>query len=207
MLNFAKPPALFTWLLRRFDVKESIVGDLIERYRQHPSWFWLWRQTFTTIAVTVSHDIRTHKFLAVRAVLIGWALLSLFGSVPLGRWFLDRTVAWEVDAVPMWGLTLGRLVLWLPTLLFAMLTGYVVAFANRTLSMAMVFALVSTLALACVVPWAVGTLSGLSHSPQSNTGAVFTLYVQLWTSLSAAGVLVGGAVGARSADRLLRSFA
>jgi len=57
---------------------ESLLGDLIEQYRQGRSGIWYWRQVIAAIVVSNVHDVAAHKLLAVRALTIGWALYYLF---------------------------------------------------------------------------------------------------------------------------------
>jgi hypothetical protein len=54
---------------------EAIVGDLDERYRQGRSYLWYWRQAFTAILASVWSEVRTHKALTIRAVMVGWVTL------------------------------------------------------------------------------------------------------------------------------------
>jgi hypothetical protein len=73
-----QPPRLAAWLLPRFGINESIVGDLIERYETKPSSAWFWRQTLTAIFAGAARDIRGHKLLALRAVVTGFAAVIVF---------------------------------------------------------------------------------------------------------------------------------
>jgi hypothetical protein len=79
-MSASQPPRFATWLLERFGVQESIAGDLVERYPAKRSSAWFWRQVLATIGAGAARDIRGHKLLAVRAVVAGFALLSVFGS-------------------------------------------------------------------------------------------------------------------------------
>jgi hypothetical protein len=69
-MNSTHPPPLATWLLQRFGAKEALVGDLIERYQRGRSIGWYWRQVLPAILATAYQDIRDHKWLAVRAILM-----------------------------------------------------------------------------------------------------------------------------------------
>jgi hypothetical protein len=72
------PPALATWLLERFEIREATIGDLIERFGAQPSRTWYWRQVFLAILAETVDDIRRHGFLAVRAVMTGFVVLVIF---------------------------------------------------------------------------------------------------------------------------------
>jgi hypothetical protein len=74
------PPRLATWLLQRWGSgsrQVSLVGDLIEQYRDGRSRGWYWRQVLRAIVVGAVHDIREHRLLAVRASVGGFLLLLL----------------------------------------------------------------------------------------------------------------------------------
>jgi hypothetical protein len=78
------PPCLATWLLERLapvEKRESLAGDLIEQHRNGRSASWYWRQTLTAILGGAAADIRAHKLLAVRAVMIGFAAMWAFSEL------------------------------------------------------------------------------------------------------------------------------
>jgi hypothetical protein len=77
-MPYAKPPALATWLLTRFGVNESVIGDLVERNENRRSSVWFWRQALATIAVCLVRDVRSHKFVTFRAVLAGTLAVWVF---------------------------------------------------------------------------------------------------------------------------------
>ena len=75
------PPRVATWLAQSLvpgPRRESLVGDLIEQYRQGRSGIWYWRQVLAAILVGNVHDLAAHKMLALRALAIGWTLYYLF---------------------------------------------------------------------------------------------------------------------------------
>jgi hypothetical protein len=77
-VNTAQPPRLASWLLRRLaggSKRESLIGDLDEQVARGRSSSWYWRQVLSAILVGAATDLRDHKLLAVRAVLVGWAVL------------------------------------------------------------------------------------------------------------------------------------
>jgi hypothetical protein len=76
-----QPPSVATWLAQRLVSGprcESLLGDLIEQYRQGRSWSWYWRQVLAAILVVTVHDLAAHKTLALRTLTIGWTLYYLF---------------------------------------------------------------------------------------------------------------------------------
>jgi hypothetical protein len=80
------PPAFATWLAQRLMAgprQESLLGDLIEQYRQGRSGVWYWRQVCAAIVMGTARDLASHKLLALRALAIGWTLYYLSGF-PVG---------------------------------------------------------------------------------------------------------------------------
>ena len=80
-----RPPALATWLLRRFvvgDKRESLSGDLIERYQTRSSGGWYWRQVITAIVVSIVSDVRHQKLRAGGAALMGLVFYFL-SAIPV----------------------------------------------------------------------------------------------------------------------------
>jgi hypothetical protein len=135
------PPGVANWLLERFDVDEALIGDLAEEYGREHSRAWFWRQTVVAVIKKGATDVRSHKRLAIRAVIIGWMVESLIGwttkqfVIPLlqGSWSW-RSEVW-LDA------QLGFRIIPLPFLITAavgaVVTGWVVARVHRPHAMPM----------------------------------------------------------------------
>jgi len=51
---------------------DALLGDLAEQYAEKNSAWWYWRQTLGGIVVTTFKDIRNHKLLTLRALIVGW---------------------------------------------------------------------------------------------------------------------------------------
>lgn len=95
-----QPPRVATWLAQRLvsgPRPESLLGDLIEHYRQGRSVIWYWRQVLAAILVGSVHDLAAHKMLALRALTIGWTLYYLF-SYPV-TWAGDIAETWVSQQV------------------------------------------------------------------------------------------------------------
>jgi hypothetical protein len=73
----------------------------MEQYQGGRSSVWYWRQTLVTIGRGTAEDIRTHKLLSSRALMIGWALTlfakhyfriwqwpGIFASFAINNWLL-----------------------------------------------------------------------------------------------------------------------
>jgi hypothetical protein len=103
------PPPFATWLLTHFGSGhhiETVVGDLQERFRTHPSKVSYWRQVLLALVVSAFEEVLAHKILATRALLVGWAtIFALFsyGSF-LMIWFAYVMVwsDWAITSAPEW---------------------------------------------------------------------------------------------------------
>ena len=146
------PPRLASVLLHRLasgPKRESLMGDLAERWQHGHSATWYWRQVVTAIAAGAVHDVGSHKLLAVRAVIVGVACQFLL-SVPVLVLVMNL-----MSALTNGGLYLGELWLTLPYKwsfyfpfvvnplvigLAATATGWVIARLHRPYGMPTVFA-------------------------------------------------------------------
>ena len=171
-----KPPILATWLLARFPVSESIIGDLFERYDRRPSSLWFWRQTASTIIACLIREVRAHKFVTFRAVLVGTLAVWCFSwlAVPAATWIIK-----------------GRL----PEALPWALAGWTVARFHRHNGLTMVVAIISCWFLFVLSVMLRGVFVGIL-----TTSA--TMYAFLATVIPrflafAAFTLAGGLVAAR----------
>lgn len=81
----AQAPRVATWLADRFltsRTRESLIGDLMEQYREGRSASWYRGQVLRAIGASTVEELAAHKHLALRALGIGLALYFLF-SVPV----------------------------------------------------------------------------------------------------------------------------
>ena len=84
-MNALEPPRFSTWLLQRFtlpDKRDSLMGDLREQYHKGRSAWWYRRQVFSGIVAGSAADLSEHKLLALRAFIVGCAVVV---SVFLGH--------------------------------------------------------------------------------------------------------------------------
>jgi hypothetical protein len=73
----SKPPALATWLLEhaRFSTADGVIaGDLLEEFNRGRSAAWYWRQVLMAIVVGCASEVRHRRVVAIRAVVITWAV-------------------------------------------------------------------------------------------------------------------------------------
>jgi hypothetical protein len=74
----SRPPWLAVWLLRQFGASlnnEAIIGDLHERYARGETRVWYWRQVLLSVLSGAYSQIRDHKLLAFRGLIVGLVLL------------------------------------------------------------------------------------------------------------------------------------
>ena len=157
-MRVTEPPRLATWLLKRagrHPNSESLAGDLIERYQNGRSAAWYWRQVLVAIGLGSLDEIRGHKWLAARAVLVGWTLLwgtryfsrvlEMPGSalsVAAGNWLLTH----DHESLRWWWFQthasdLPVFVLWW---MASACVGWVVAYTHRPRQSAMVLLFVTS---------------------------------------------------------------
>lgn len=77
-MSTTRTPRVAGWLLRRFaggPAHESLIGDLDEQVARGRSTAWCWRQAVWAIAVGVTRDLRAHRWLAVRSILVTTAIV------------------------------------------------------------------------------------------------------------------------------------
>jgi uncharacterized membrane protein len=77
--------------------RESLIGDLTEQYQLKRSATWYWRQTLMTVLVGAARDVRAHKLIAVRGVIIGWLFL----------WLLLLPISYRVSHLDDWLFEIG----------------------------------------------------------------------------------------------------
>jgi hypothetical protein len=137
---------------------ESLVGDLIEQYRNGRSGSWYWRQALGSIVTGAGGDVRDHKLLAIRAVLVGLAAMWAFGA--LARFSLQILWVFSSGGVYLGGhwvrLDYGWIryrmyMAFLLTLLGSAGSGWIVGRFHRDHQAPMVFAFVVAVVLAAMV--------------------------------------------------------
>ena len=99
-MRATQPPRLATWLLDRLASgpnRESLSGDLAEQYRRGRSAAWYWRQALTALVLSAVRDMRDHRLIAVRAVVMTW--MFLIPWIFFTGWAYGTTRFWVMDMV------------------------------------------------------------------------------------------------------------
>ena len=73
-MTTAEPPVVASWLLECFCPDPGLSGDLIEEYARRQSPLWYWKQAIVAATVYPFSQILEHKWLAIRAIAIGYAI-------------------------------------------------------------------------------------------------------------------------------------
>jgi hypothetical protein len=144
-----RPPSLATWLLHKFGCgNDALSGDLLEEYSHGRSGAWFWRQVLAAIFIGFGKEVRTHKLIALRAVVIGWLASYFFHVVELPWWrsFTKLLLAHGVTPTPWWQHYYFYPILFVPCI-FAAATGWIVGRSHRGHRGAMVLAYLASVLL------------------------------------------------------------
>jgi len=149
-----QPPALATWLLERFCSDPGLAGDLVEEYGARRSALWYWKQAIVAVSVYPFSQILEHKWLAARAIALGWVIWFVFNNTLL-RGVVRPWMGVDTTMLKASYFVIGYM-LWLAN-------GWIIAKLHRPYSTAMVLAYVLWSLAASVPPIyaaAVGTFAG-----------------------------------------------
>jgi len=153
-MTTAQPPVVASWLLECFCPDPGLAGDLIEEYGRRQSVLWYWKQAVMAVGAYSTSQIREHKWLAIRAIAIGYVIWYIFNATLL-RGFVRPWMSPDTTIEQAAYLVLG-FSLWVAN-------GWTIAKLHRPYSTAMVFAYVLWSMVASVPPvysLAVDTFSG-----------------------------------------------
>jgi hypothetical protein len=203
-------------LLRCFVSNDALIGDLAEEFRRGRSGWWYWRQALSAILVGAARDLREHKLLAVRAVLIGWMALipwvyftvamyrrSAIGMDTLipGAWADNGSVLLQVAWWAWWIYAAPLLTAWYGA---SLMIGWVIARMHRGHQAAMVFACVAS-----QLPWTAFWAWPVWRNAQGGVDSMYDFPNQVHAVLLFVGVpictLFGGLWGARLPGRVVWS--
>lgn len=193
------PPRIASWLLRHLGCSpnnDAVIGDLDERYRQGRSACWYWKQTVESIGAGLWGEVRMRRWLAVRAVIVGWMCWLLI--LPLIEAYVSVSLKNEmfIGYNPRNWWTLGGSVIQYYNWWFVLIApfgvsfigGWLVAYTHRQLQRAMVLAFFAS-RCAVALPLASFFLIGMFFEPQYIEGC---MKLALANSLTLPGILLGG---------------
>lgn len=176
-----RPPLVASWLLERFCADPGLTGDLMEEYGVRRSALWYWRQAIVAVSVYPFSQILEHKWLAVRAIAIGYVIWYVFNAMLLKgvvRPWLDMDEG--AGRAMYFGL---MYVLWL-------CNGWIIAKLHRPYATAMVLAYVIWAFVASVPPVYALVMSTLDGATDGSTLAwTVATRVAVLLTLMSGGVL------------------
>jgi hypothetical protein len=179
---------------------DSLVGDLEEQFARGRSPLWYWRQVISAMLAGVANDVREHKLLAARSVIIAWAVMIPWVETTwaLYLWVSARWVYAWVNKSPLlftaWVLYGGGLdLVWC---LGAGVSGWINVRLHRDHAGAIVFvSLISQLPLAVWWGWPMWLVSTWQVVPR------FSVAIRVCAAVVIFGMpictLLGGLWGAR----------
>jgi hypothetical protein len=138
-----RPPVVASWLLERVCGDPGLTGDLIEEYRRRESAAWYWKQALAAVSVYPLSQILAHKWLAARAIAVGYVI-----------WYVFNATLLQGVVRPWMGMdsTLDRATYFVIGYALWMINGFVIAKLHRPYSTAMVLAYVLWAFVASVPP-------------------------------------------------------
>ena len=184
----SKPPALATWLLEhaRSSTTDSVIaGDLQEEFHRGRSAAWYWRQVLLAIAAGYTNEVRAHRVLAARAILITWA--ANFGALMLGRFVMIELFGRHYLPYN------PQLAMWAICFLGGVASGLAVALLHRGHRNAMLLT-----GAAALLGWAMTAILlvktfSLQHSVLLMAGATVTYYLVALAGFAMGGVIIAPA--------------
>jgi len=186
-----RPPVVASWLLERVCGDPGLTGDLIEEYRRRGSAAWYWKQAAAAVSVYPFSQILAHKWLAVRAIAIGYAI-----------WFVFNATLLKGVIRPWMGMdsTFDRATYFLLAYTLWLANGWIIAKLHRPYSTAMVLAYVLWAIAASVQPVYAVVMTTLDGSTDGSALA-WTVTARIVTLL----MLMSGGVLCTYRDQLRRT--
>jgi hypothetical protein len=206
-------PRVATWLAERFLTsprRDSLIGDLVEQYREGRSATWYWGQVFRAIVVSITEELAAHKLLALRAVAVGMVTTYLLQIGPV-VWVGLRAEDWVIRTVVNCQATGGGF--WCQTLVnqfsfelvlyvACALTGWIVARLHRPHGVAALCVFIVAFLL-----WECVMMALFSQHPPPDEMSVSFTTVYVTSVIAEVGralaILIGGLAGARHEHALV----
>jgi len=181
--------ATAVWMFERLGLDVALAGDLLEERALGRSAIWYWRQVLIASWIGIWGAIFNHKALALRAVVTGCAV----NSVWLILWW--KFLHLELPVIPT--ISIESIACLLIILHMQAATGWIVARTHRAQAIPMVFVFAIWLVL-----WYLG--SSFSDAKRLLVNSIdqprFRLYLAWYLtpiSIEVLGLLIGGILGAR----------
>jgi len=179
----SKPPALATWLLEqaRFSTTDGVIaGDLLEEFNRGRSAAWYWRQVLVAIVVGCATEVRHHRGLAARAILITWAIN--YGALTFGREVMIKLFGHGLLAYH------PQLAHWAICFLGGLASGLIVALLHRGYRNAMLLTGAAALLAWALMAIVILKAGSLRHPLLQIAGATIVYYLVALTGFAIGGL-------------------
>jgi len=187
-----KPPGFATWVLKHFgSANEALAGDIVEEYAQGRSAAWYWRQVLIAVLFSCGNEVRKHKLLTVRSVIVGWTALYASGyaiNLPVYKLYAKVLTALGLQPPWFWWRHYYTYPLVFLPLIGGLLSGWLVARLQRAHRTTMVLVYLMTVLLYSLPEWLRLTVDSFSNSRFLPYLLVHTLGYSFLT----VGILSGG---------------
>ena len=188
-MKSSKPPAVATWLLEhiRFSATDAaLAGDLLEEFNQRRSAAWYWRQVLAAIVAGFLSEVRRHRMLAIRAILVTWA--ANHGALMLGRMVMIELFRNRLQAYhPL-------LAAWAICVLGGAVSGFIVASLHRKYRNAMLMT-----GAGALLVWALLAILLLKKDALQHSFLQIAVTAIIYYVVAAAGFVIGGLLGPAAA--------
>jgi hypothetical protein len=186
--------AAAAWIFERVGLDVALAGDLMEECAEGRSVVWYWRQVLVAIWVGTWDAIFDHKLLALRALVTGCAI----NAVWLFLW--EKFLHIGLSVTPR--LTIESIATLQIILATQTVTGWIIARTHRThaIPMVLIFAIWLVLWYPANVDFRYLRMLLVDSIDQPRFRGYLAADIA-WILVEFAGLLVGGAVGARPRKR------
>ena len=187
-----------TGVLRRFGpANDGLAGDLLEEYRRGFSAAWYAKEVLIAVVAGATLDIWRHKWLAARALVVGWAALIVYGLLVDQAWGSSEFFLTDLTRSHLGPAQSGVVLQWAYLLLAVpggVGTGWLLSRCHRTCGAGAVVLFVAFILL-WRLPWLLTLLANALEHPRflhallmSSAGTVLLSTSVLVSGLWAAGV-------------------
>lgn len=163
---------------------DALLGDIAEESRRR-SWLWYWSQVVAAIVVGSWREARKHPFLAVRAVAIGLATLTIYFSIAAA---IARVISLTLPS------PFGELAFLFVNALGFSFSGWTIVRLHRPHGVAMAMPFLVIMTLLALIPL---TIVVTDTGPGTRTMPIVQMVCTFGTMFSSipGGVFLGGVLG------------
>ncbi len=180
------------WMLQRFGpANEALAGDLLEEYQHGHSATWYAKEVLAAVVAQLTRDMWHHKWLAARAVVVGWAALLAYSLLVDQVWGSSELFLTGVTRTHLGPARSGVVLQWAYLLLAVpggAAIGWLLSRCHRTRGVAAVVVFVAFLLL-WRLPWLLTLLANALEHPRFLHALLMS---SVGTALLSTSILVAG---------------